>query len=538
MILIRVVLVLILSVLLTGFSTYKQGISVDFTTVRTAQAAESVDILISAIGDCVLGNDYRASYQGSFDGVFAKNRGDYSYFFRSVYSVLSKDDLTIANLETPLTLQKERIAKNDVKDSFWFKGSPHYVNILKQGSIEAVNLANNHTFDYKEIGYSETRKYLGKGGIGYFGYSHSYIKTVKGIKVGMVGFNQLGSIEQGVDYGALKKNIEETIRNVKKESNLVIASFHWGKENSYDIDETQRELAHFTVDCGADMVIGHHPHVVQAIEKYKNRYIAFSLGNFCFGGNSSPEDFDTYILQQKFTFNKEKEIKNISGPIVIPCSISSVSGVNDYRPVLLKGPDAERILEKIQKGSNIDIFPTERKKEFVILNSFIKDIVIDLAYAKQDNFTGEKIYKDNTAYLRRGTAEKLRKASELLREKGYLIKVWDAYRPPSCQNFLWSKAVNKSFFAAPEKGSNHSRGASVDITITDMKGNEVDMPSKFDEMSGKATRGYKYATDKQRENSVMLENIMEKCGFIPLYLEWWHFDDSDCRQYDLVDSVR
>ena len=115
-------------------------------------------------------------------------------------------------------------------------------------------------------------------------------------------------------------------------------------------DETQKSLAHRAIDCGADLVVGHHPHVLQAIEYYKGKYIAYSLGNFCFGGNSAPSDMDTMIFQQTFTVENgklaEDDVTNI-----IPCSLSSESGYNNYQPMVLEGSEKERVLQKIEDFS-------------------------------------------------------------------------------------------------------------------------------------------------------------------------------------------
>ncbi len=131
---------------------------------------------------------------------------------------------------------------------------------------------------------------------------------------------------------------------------MIIVNFHWGIEKEYVPNDTQKTLAHLAIDEGADLVIGHHPHVLQGIERYKGKYIAYSLGNFSFGGNSNPSDKDTMIFQQTFTVADGKAETN-DDINIIPCSLSSASGYNDYCPTPLEGSEKERVLEKLQEYS-------------------------------------------------------------------------------------------------------------------------------------------------------------------------------------------
>ncbi|HPP36898.1 MAG TPA: M15 family metallopeptidase, partial [Clostridiales bacterium] len=147
------------------------------------------------------------------------------------------------------------------------------------------------------------------------------------------------------------------------------------------------------------------------------------------------------------------------------------------------------------------------------------------------------VYDSNTAWLRRGTANKLKKANEALMNQGYRIKVWDAYRSEEDHRILHDTAKNSYYFIDPKIGSNHTRGAAVDVTLVDIDGNELDMPSRFDEMSEKAHRTYKLATPEQKRNAMILEKAMKDAGFIPLENEWWHFDDSECKSYEFLPSL-
>jgi len=495
-------------------------------------------IVISAVGDVALGQDSRFNYKDSFSYVYERTGRDAGYFFSNVADILQQDDLTIANLESVLSNETEKAEKYDYGNNYWFNGKPEYANILKAGSIEAVNLANNHSHDFGPEGYEATRRALDESGIKHFGYSETLCTFVKGVKVGLAGFNQLGEYEQGYDPDKLKEEVSRVTAMLREQSDLVIISFHWGKEYQYEPEQLQKELAHLAIDSGADLVLGTHPHVLQPVEKYNDRYIVYSLGNFCFGGNKKPKDLDTAIYRQEFIFDSSYNLVGIKEPDIIPCTISSQKDTNDYRPTPVNGEAKERIFAKLDYRPPVEGEAlTVSRFDMVRLDKAVKDVVIGLKYAAADNITGKPVYKSDVAYLRKGTADKLKKANEIVMQQGYRIKVWDAYRPEKAQKTLYEKAKSNYYFIDPRIGSNHTRGAAVDVTLVDADGKELDMPSKFDEMSEKAHRTYKHATAEQKKNALILENAMKQAGFIPLENEWWHFDDSDYESYDFISSL-
>ncbi len=501
---------------------------------------DAVSVNISALGDVALGQDHRFQHGDSFDYVFEKIKGDYSYFFSNVKDILSKDDLTIANLETALSNETSTAEKYDYGNNYWFNGKPEYANILKAGSVEVADLANNHTYDYGQKGFDATGKALDNVGVDYFGYTKVLYREVNGIKIGMAGFNQLGEYEQGLDMNVFKKDVSDTIKKMRSESDLVIVYFHWGKEYQYKQNETQTGLAHLSIDLGADLVLGAHPHVLQPIEKYKGKYIAYSLGNFCFGGNKTPEDYDAAIFQQTFTFDSDKVLQPVAEPKIIPCSVSSKTGLNNYQPAIATGEQSKRVFEKLaftpmlsdeEKAAYAD------KNEMVRLDTLVRNIEIDLRYAGSDNVIGKPVYESDTAYLRKGTADKLDKANRLLLKQGFRIKVWDAYRSRKDHQLLYDNAPNKSVFMDPKKApSNHTRGAAVDCTLVTADGKEVEMPSDFDDGTVLAKRTYEKCTAAQKKNALILENAMKSSGFKPLSNEWWHFDDTEYKSYPMLAS--
>ena len=499
---------------------------------------ENVTIHISALGDVALGQDSKYNYTDSFDYVFEKVKGDYGYFFSNVKDILSKDDLTMANLETTLSNETEKAEKYDYGNNYWFNGKPEYANILKAGSIEAVNLANNHTYDYGQKGYDATCKALEDAGIDYFGYTKALHKELKGVKIGIAGFNQLGNVEQGLDMAEFKKEVAGMVKQLREESDFVIVNIHWGKEYKYTPEESQKELAHLMVDSGADLVIGHHPHVLQPVEKYKDRYIIYSLGNFCFGGNKDPNDYDTAIYQQSFTFDSDNVLQTVAEPTIVPCSISSQKSFNNYKPTLAAEPQISSVYGKLKLPKPEKDAAELVNSDMVRVDQYVDNILVDLRYAGSNNVIGRPVYESDLCYLRKGTADKLAKANEILLKQGYKIKVWDGYRAQKYQQFLHDNAPNESVFMDPKIGSNHTRGAAVDCTLVTLDGGKVDMPSDFDNGTVLAYRTYEKCTEKQKKNALILQNAMESSGFKPYQKEWWHFDDSEFKSYPMLKDYK
>ena len=300
---------------------------------------EPVEILLSFTGDCILGTDENFYYDTSFNAYY-ENYGS-AYFFQNVKDLFQKDDLTIINMEgtlTDLTTRKDK--------QFAFKGDPEYVKVLTNGSVEAANMANNHSYDYGEESFKDTVNILEKNKIRTFGDDETVIIPVKGVNVGIFGIYELDDHEERIPQ------VKSDIAKLKKDgADIIVAVFHWGNELERVPDDNQVMLAHLAIDEGADVVVGHHPHVLQGIDTYKGKTIAYSLGNFCFGGNYHPTEMDTMIFQQKFMIDTSKKITD-SEINVIPCSVSSESDCNNYQPTILEGDEAKRVRELIQERSD------------------------------------------------------------------------------------------------------------------------------------------------------------------------------------------
>lgn len=326
--------------LLTGGKKQKEETAISEEMEKTTKRKnKTVSFTISAVGDCTFGTDENFAYEGSMPAKYDEV-GDFNYFFENVKSVFEADDLTIVNFEGTLTDSTTREDKQ-----FAFKADKSYAEILTDGFVEAANLANNHSKDYGEQSYNDTMDALDEAGITNFGYDRVAIKKVKGIKVGLVGTYVLA------DGLGVKDSMEKNIQDLKDEgAQVIIASFHWGEEKAEYPNDVQVELAHAAIDAGADLVLGHYPHVLQGIEQYKGKNIVYSLGNFCFGGNMYPSDMDTMIFQQTFTLKGGKlQEDNVTN--IIPCSISSVEDYNNYQPTPAAGEKETEILNKITQRS-------------------------------------------------------------------------------------------------------------------------------------------------------------------------------------------
>ncbi|EKQ52209.1 MULTISPECIES: CapA family protein [unclassified Clostridium] len=300
-------------------------------------------ILLSFAGDFTLGTDTKFAYEGSLPAAFIKSGKNYSYFMQNVSEIFKKDDYTLVNLETTLT--DSNVKANKDGDVFYnFKGPKEYVNILTQASIDGVTIANNHIYDYGSQGAKDTIDTLKESNVDVCGEGYKILKDIKGVKFGFLGYT-------GWEFSKdLKAKIVSDISELRKQgAEVVIPYFHWGIERTYEPYDVQQSLARFSIDNGADAVIGSHPHVIQSMENYKGKLIAYSMGNFCFGGNSNPPDKRTFILQARINIENDKLI-DIEYK-VLPAMISSRNDRNDYIPTLAAGENKANILKTLNQLS-------------------------------------------------------------------------------------------------------------------------------------------------------------------------------------------
>ena len=307
-------------------NTTPQGIEVS--------TPDSIKITLSFVGDCTIGDDEKYTWN-TFDEVYKKVK-DPSYFFQGVKSIFAYDDFTLINFEGTFTKATKKAVKQ-----YRFKGDPSYIDILLKGSIEGVTLANNHSLDYLEKGFEDTVQTLNKAQIAYTYFDTYFVKNIKGLKIGFLGY-------KGWEHE--KKSNDLLVKHVKELReqgvNYIVASYHWGDQNSYKPNALQKRMAHFAIDNGVDLVIGHHPHVLQGLEVYKNKNIVYSLGNFCFGGAPNPKDKDTIIYQHVIVFDDQKQSIIDTEYKIIPARVSAENGRNNYQPIIVSGEEEKRILDK------------------------------------------------------------------------------------------------------------------------------------------------------------------------------------------------
>ena len=298
-----------------------ESLSVDtvYEGWRQAPGYDTVSITLSFGGDCTFGRMRGGAYAGSFDEMYDKMGP--AYFFSNVKEFHS-DDLTMINFEGALTTSD---TPREAKE-FIFKGRPEYARILEEGSVDVACIANNHARDYGDQGLADTIRYLSPY-VAVSGYSYQPVLTVKGVKVGFAS-------NLGWSFDASQKQfITDAVANLRaKGAEIIVFNFHWGVERQYTSNATQRAIAHYCIDQGADLVIGHHPHVVQEVETYKGKQIAYSLGNLSFGGNRNPSDKNCLIFQQTFTVGLDSRDVEGSSYRAVPYTVSSVDYRNDYRP--------------------------------------------------------------------------------------------------------------------------------------------------------------------------------------------------------------
>lgn len=292
---------------------------------------------VTVAGDTTLGStDELRKRDDCFENVAAEK--GYGWFFSGLQTLFGSDDLTLINFEGTLTEETQKKEK-----TFNFKGPAEYTEILTLGSVEAVNIANNHTIDYGEQGRADTIANLEAAGLIVSGNGQLGIFEKDGVKVGMTGYC--------FPYKDSKKDITSDVKALREAGcQIVIASFHWGSEYREDFTAEQRSIGRAAIRAGADIVVGHHPHIVQGVEAYDGTYILYSLGNLVFGGNVDPDDRDA--LAARLTFTVYEDHADVPELTLVPLRLTELADGTDYRPVLAEGEEAERIVSRILKRSS------------------------------------------------------------------------------------------------------------------------------------------------------------------------------------------
>ena len=308
------------------------------------EADGSILITITGTGDFTVGGDSRKS-SSIWDKELDKHDGDYNFAMKNIRDILASDDLTIVNFEGTLT-QSTYVPSSKRNNEFLFSAPPEYVNMLTDNSIEAVSLENNHVMDHGEDVYIETQTHLTNAGVIWSGDGQIGVYEAKGIQIAMLSYLCIDRYDQ------LWDKVPADIQAAKELYPIVIVNFHWGNELMYSPTDNQVKMGRLAVDSGADLVLGHHSHRIQPIEQYKGVYICYSLGNFCFAGNSKPSDMTSYLFQTRFRVRESENGQEISneGFIIIPIRISSRTDRNDFIPTPLdKASTIDAIMNTLEE---------------------------------------------------------------------------------------------------------------------------------------------------------------------------------------------
>ena len=333
---------LLFSLLMLLFSVFSAACA----EVKPAKVYEAPkQIVITFAGDCTIGcTPTQRNSASGFEAVVKKE--GYQYPFARMKRLFSGDDLTVVNLEGVFYNHEA----NRVRKTYNFRAPTSFVKVLQLGSIEAVSIANNHIYDYGIRGQQVTVETLNKAKIGWFGTTENTRKTFvykkDGIKIGFM------AVYDRFYNGANNREFAlNAVKKLKRDGcQVVIACLHGGVEYQLWHDRSQENIAHALTAAGADIVIGHHPHVIEGIEVKNGRTILWSLGNFVFGGNpriKTPETQHTYVA--RFTFSFDEKSTYLGHQLnIIPCHMSGEMDYNNYQPHMVQARYAREVLQQIQ----------------------------------------------------------------------------------------------------------------------------------------------------------------------------------------------
>jgi poly-gamma-glutamate synthesis protein (capsule biosynthesis protein) len=298
------------------------------------------EIVINAVGDIMLAGRWTA----------ALRKAGYDYPFGGIKAELARGDINLANLESPLA----RCGTEFSSKKFRFRAEPEVARALRSASFNLVTLANNHSMDFGWPALAETRRHLGAAGIAWIGAGENLdearqmaLYTIKGKKIAFLGY----SLTQPIEFFANRTRpgtapgyanlVTADVANARKQSDYVIVSFHWGREASGTVQPYQRDTAHRAIEAGADVIIGHHPHVLQGIERYKGGIIFYSLGNFTFASKSTTADVSAIVRLRLNNGQREAEL--------LPLDV--LHRRVGFQPRLLSGAKGSAVIEKINQLS-------------------------------------------------------------------------------------------------------------------------------------------------------------------------------------------
>ena len=318
--------------------------SLSLPAAAQTQPVPVTQVRLSFAGDCTLGGDERwMDYSiGTFKVMREKVNND-AYFLEKCRDIFAYDDLTVVNLEGVLSDS----AKGMVKGKKWnFRGPTDMVNILKLGSVEAVTLGNNHSGDYGAYGLDSTRQALAGAGIRFCLEEESFIYEKEGVRIAFLGFWETA-------FRAKAAWLKEEIVRLKTEESCqaVVILYHGGSQYRQEHKRSQTEDAHYAIDIGVDLFIGHHPHVLQGIEIYKNRHIIYSLGDFCYGGNRKPRAIEYPSMVAGFELRFQGGEYVGQQLTIHPFRISATAPRNNFQPYPVQGEEAQEVMRILQNDT-------------------------------------------------------------------------------------------------------------------------------------------------------------------------------------------
>ena len=310
--------------------------------LRYAVCDYSGEITVTFLGDCTLGGEEK-SRRSRIGFVRRIEDNGMEFPMRYMKALTEGDDISVANLEGVLTdrsLQK-------VQKEYNFSGPTAYTEILTSGSIECITLANNHSHDYGEGGYADTKKALEGAGIAWFSTDAMAVwQSDEGLLIGFLGVSFSLSGDRAKTYNRKMKILKEL------GCAAVITVMHAGTEYVYTPDNYQDQIVSRAVKAGTSLIIGHHPHVVQGYKVVKGVPVVYSLGNCSFGATTHAKDSDALVVQAGLRL-EEAELTEIALHFY-PISITSDGHYNNYSPMFLTGKDAERVLKKMRESTGAD----------------------------------------------------------------------------------------------------------------------------------------------------------------------------------------
>lgn len=306
-------------------------------------------VKITFLGDCTLGGEEKSRNSSLGFNRRIKDNG-MAFPMRYLSRLTAEDDISVANLEGVLTDRKlEKVEK-----TYNFSGPTSYTEILTSGEIECVTLANNHSHDYGEEGYRDTKAALNEAGVAFFGTDCMAVwENEDGLLIGFVGAFYSVTGNRGKAF----RRQAECLKDLGCAA--VIAVMHAGEEYVYTPDSYQKHIAETAAEMGVCLLVGHHPHVVQGYDFVSGMPVVYSLGNCSFGGTTHAKDSDALVVQAELSF----EDSTLEDTVLrfYPISITSDARYNNYSPEFLTGDDARRVLQKMEESTGRGFGPFDEE---------------------------------------------------------------------------------------------------------------------------------------------------------------------------------